>query len=183
MKKVVCFAALAAVTLLMPSLGSAATIAPVGSPAGSVSLFPQVTTQELSGVVAGTSQLSQQTDFLEFALSTSSPVSSAVTVNVLSSALYPGETWFICSILACGTAIASGTADNTTQSTTPLAAGDYFFEFSSTAAPPASGGASTFTISVATTPLPATWFMMLTGLVGIGVIGCRRNIKAGLTAA
>jgi hypothetical protein len=112
-----------------------------------------------------------------------------VTVNILSSLNYPGEKWELCSSLACAVALLSGGPSNVGSTISLPAGDDYWLEFASTSAPKSPGGLSTFSLtvpgSVVTTPLPATWIMMLTSLAGLGFFAYRgrKNWSTAFAAA
>lgn len=186
MKKVVPFAAFALAVSLLPSIGNAATITPV-TESGSVHTNPffPPTPSVYSGIVTGSSQLSFTTDFLEFLLSPppSPTVATTVTVNLLTSLAYAGETWQLCSSLACAVPLLAGTPSNVGQTISLPTGADYWVEFASTAAP-TPFGISTFSVSTPT-PLPGALPLLMAGLgvLGFGAWRKRSRPQRSLAAA
>ena len=56
-----------------------------------------------------------------------------------------------------------------------LAAGGYYLQFTGTGGGTAGYGGDLTTAAVAAVPEPATWFMMILGFAGVGLLGLRRR--------
>jgi hypothetical protein len=157
---------------------------------GSGLVATQVTSDLITGSVAGTTALAYGTDYVEFSVAPTT--STTVEVFNFSIAEYPNEHFELtCGTLSgagtggCGTPISSTlVADNSSDTDVLTLTGgeDYFLQLSS-AKPSSSGGFSAFTLSVVATPLPGALALFSGGLGLVALTGQRKRAKRATNRA
>jgi hypothetical protein len=129
---------------------------------------------DLQGTVQGSRALSYSTDFDTFTVNPPAiGQGGTVTVDILSSRIYPGETWQLVNVTAGDTVVGTGSPSNAGVPVTLVAGDSYSLEFMSTGMPPPPGAQNGWSVEL--TPLPGALLLFAGGLGLLGITGMRKT--------